>query len=164
MPRHLKIWEKLIELVTLTLEVRAHTALHVLKGAVVKVLDAKWTSGVSVNEGHGRLTVQYNRKPTDEEIKLIEEKANEKIVEDAPIEVLEMDRSTAEERWGDLIYDVFPIPETVTRLSICHIPDWNVNACNKEHTLTTGEIGSIKLTKVRFRNSKKLLEVSFDIE
>jgi len=164
MPRYLKTGKNILKPFTLSLEVRAHTALHVLKGAIVKVLGAKWTSGVSVKGGHGRLTVQYNRKPTDEEIKLIEEKANEKIVENVLIEVLEMDRSKAEERWGDLIYDVFPIPETVTRLSICHIPDWNVNACNKEHTLTTGEIGSIKLTKVRFRNSKKLLEVSFDIE
>ena len=164
MPRHLKTEKNIMELSKLALEVRAHTALHVLKGAIVKVLGAKWTSGVSVKGGHGRLTVQFHRKPTEEEIKLIEQKANEKILEDAPVEVLELDRGVAEERWGDLIYDVFPIPETVTRLSICHIQDWNVNACNKEHTKTTGEIGTLKITKARYRNSKKLLEVSYDIQ
>ncbi|HDD31371.1 MAG TPA: alanyl-tRNA editing protein, partial [Thermococcus litoralis] len=43
------------------------------------------------------------------------------------------------------------------------IDGWNVNACNKEHTKTTGEIGRIKIKKVRFRKSKELLEISFDI-
>ncbi|MDK2869043.1 MAG: alanyl-tRNA synthetase [Pyrococcus sp.] len=62
------------------IEVRTHTALHVLKGAVVKVLgkDAKWTAGVYVNGNHGRLTVKFNRKPTQEEIREIERLANEK--------------------------------------------------------------------------------------
>ena len=42
-------------------EVRTHTALHVLKGAVVKVLGAEWTAGVAVDGSHGRLTVQFSR-------------------------------------------------------------------------------------------------------
>lgn len=147
----------------MSVEVRTHTALHVLKGAVVKVLGAKWTAGVSVSGSHGRLTVQFDRKPTDEELAKVEELANAKIREDARIEVLELDRPEAEERWGDTIYDLFPLPASITRLSVFHLPDWNVNACNKEHTLTTGEIGSIKITKTRFRASKQLLEISYDI-
>jgi alanyl-tRNA synthetase len=147
----------------MSVEVRTHTALHVLKGAVVKVLGAKWTAGVSVGGSHGRLTVQFDRKPTDEELARVEELANAKIQEDAPIEVLGLGRPEAEERWGDAIYDVFPLPASITRLSVFHLPDWNVNACNKEHTATTGEIGSIKVTKARFRASKQLLEISYDI-
>jgi len=144
-------------------EVRAHTALHVLKGAVVKVLGAEWTAGVSVSGSHGRLTVQFDRKPADGEISEIEELTNAKIREDARIEVLELDRADAEEKWGDAIYDLFPLPASITRLMVFHLPGWNVNACNKEHTASTGEIGSIKITKSRFRASKQLLEISFDI-
>jgi len=147
----------------MSLENRTHTALHVLKGAAAKVLGVKWTTGVNVNGNHGRLTVQCDRKPTDEEILRIQKEANSKIQENVPIEVLEMDRGEAEERWGDLIYDVFPIPESITRLSICHIKDWNVNACNKNHTGTTGEIGELKVSKARFRNAKKVLEISYNI-
>jgi alanyl-tRNA synthetase len=147
----------------MSVEVRTHTALHVLKGAVVKVLGAKWTAGVSVSGYHGRLTVQFDRKPTDEELAKVEELANAKIQEDARIEVLELDRPEAEERWGDAVYDLFPLPASITRLSVFHLPDWNVNACNKEHTAATGEIGSIKITKARFRASKQLLEISYDI-
>jgi alanyl-tRNA synthetase len=147
----------------MSVEVRTHTALHVLKGAVAKVLDVKWTAGVSVKDSHGRLTVQSDEKPTDEEIARIEAKANAKIKEDAPIEIFEMDRAKAEKRWGDAIYDLFPLPASITRLSIFHLPGWNVNACNKEHTKTTGEIGSLRIYKTRFRATKKLLEISFDV-
>ncbi len=145
------------------IEVRTHTALHVLKGAVAKVLDVKWTAGVSVDGNHGRLTVQSDNKPTDEEIARIEAEANAKIEEDAPIEIFEMDRAEAEKRWGDAIYDLFPLPASITRLSIFHLPGWNVNACDKEHTKTTGEIGSLRINKTRFRATKKLLEISFDV-
>ncbi len=147
----------------MSVEVRTHTALHVLKGAVVKVLGAKWTASVYVKGSHGRLTVQFGRKPTPEEVALIEEEANKKIREDAPVEELEMERSEAESRWGDAIYDLFPLPASITRLKILHIPGWNVNACNKAHTKTTGEIGSLRIVKTRYRRSKQLLEISFNI-
>mgnify|MGYP001024340121 CR=1 FL=1 len=147
----------------LSVEVRTHTALHVLKGAVVKVLGAKWTAGVYVEGSHGRLTVQFERKPRDKELILIEQEANRKIVKNAPIEEIELNRVEAERRWGDAIYDLFPLPASIARLRILHISGWNVNACNKAHVKTTGEIGSLKVTKVRYRDAKQLLEISFDI-
>jgi len=148
----------------LTIETRTHTALHVLKGAVVKVLDARWTTGVHVKGNHGRLALQYDRKPTPEEVTRIEELANSKIKEDAPVEVTDMERTEAEELWGDAIYDLFPMPSAITRLTILHIPDWNVNACNKQHTQTTAQIGRLTITKTRHRATKRLLEISYDIQ
>lgn len=152
-------------------DVRTHTALHVLKGAVVKVLgrDALWTASTYVNGKHGRLVVQFNRKPTDEEIKAIEELANAKIQEDLKVEVVVMGRKQAEETYGEVIYDVFKVPEEVKELYIVIVRDvdgsvWNINACNKQHLPSTRPIGRIKLGKVRFRQSKNLLELPFDIE
>jgi alanyl-tRNA synthetase len=149
----------------MSVETRTHTALHVVKGAIVKVLgdDAKWTAGVSVDGSHGRITIQFNRKPTDEEIAEIERLANLKIEEDQPIEMHAMSRADAEARWGTLIYDLFPLPEHITELQIFHLPGWNVNACNKEHTSSTGAVGPLAISKTRYRNSKQLLEVSFDL-
>jgi len=147
------------------MEVKTHTALHVLKGAVVKVLgeEAKWTASVYVSGKHGRLTVKFNRKPTKEEIKEIERLANEKIRENVSVEVYELPRDDAEKRFGKEIYDLFPLPEEIRTLKVVVIEGWNINACKKEHTKTTGEIGQIKIRKVRFRKSKGLLEISFDV-
>ena len=148
----------------MTIETRTHTALHVLKGAVVKVLGARWTAGVHVKGNHGRLTLQYNRKPTPEEVTRIEELTNSKIMEDAPVEVTDMERTEAEELWDDAIYDLFPIPPAITQLRILNILDWNVNACNKQHTPTTAQIGRLTISKTRYRATKKLLEISYDIQ
>jgi len=145
-------------------EVRTHTALHVLKGAVYKVLGAKWTTGVSVKDNHGRLVVEQDRKPTEDEIGEIERLVNMKISEDTQVEVHQIKRDAAEKRWGDFIYDKFPLPEHIKEIQVFHLPDWNVNACNKEHTETTGQIGKLKISKTRYRNSKNRLEISFDIE
>lgn len=150
----------------MSIEVRTHTALHIVKGAIVKVLgpDAKWSTSAAVDGGHGRIAVEFNRKPTDAEINEIQSKIDQKIAEDAEIEIHELSRREAEERWGDWIYDKFPLPEHIQQLSVFYLPDWNVNACNKKHTQTTGQVGKIKITKTRYRNSKQVLEVSYDIE
>ncbi len=147
------------------MEVRTHTALHVLKGAAVKVLGdkARWTASTYVKGNHGVLMVKFDRKPTPEEIETIERLANEKIRENVPIKVYELPREQAEKRFGDDMYDLFPVPEKVKTLKVVVIDGWNVNACNKEHTKTTGEIGEIKIRKVRFRKSKELLEISFEV-
>jgi len=146
-------------------EVRTHTALHVVKGAVVKVLGegAKWTASTYVKGNRGVLTVKFDRKPTPEEIAEIERLANEKVRENAPVKVYELPRDEAEERFGEDMYDLFPIPPEVKTLKVVVIEGWNVNVCNKEHTKTTGEIGEIKIRKVRFRRNKGLLEISFDV-
>ncbi|NJD98417.1 alanyl-tRNA editing protein [Thermococcus sp. LS1] len=146
-------------------EVRTHTALHVVKGAVVKVLGegAKWTASVYVGGNRGRLTVKFDKKPTPEEVAEIERLANEKVKENAPVQVYELPRDEAEERFGEDMYDLFPIPPEVKTLKVVVIEDWNVNACKEGHTATTGEIGRIKIRKVRFRKSKELLEISFDV-
>lgn len=145
-------------------EVRAHTALHVVKGAVVKVLNAKWTASVYVRENHGVLTVKYDRKPTEEEVEEIERLANQKVGESVPIKLYELPREEAEKIFGEEMYDLFPVPESVKTLKVVVIEGWNVNACNKEHTKTTGEVGRIIIRKTRFRKSKGLLEISFDVE
>ena len=147
----------------MSLEVRTHTALHVVKGALAKTLGVQWTTGVAVDGGHGRIAVEFDRKPTDEELAETQRLVDLKIREDAPIEVLELSRREAEARFGDYIYDKFPLPESIQTLRVFHLPGWNVNACNKEHTRTTGEVGKVTITKIRYRGGKGVLEVSFDV-
>ena len=89
---------------------------------------------------------------------------NLKIMENAEIKVIKLPRSRAEEIYGDIIYDLYPVSSDVNELFIVIIENWNINACNKEHTPSTGYIGRIKIRKFRFRRSKQLLEISFDIE
>ena len=144
--------------------VRTHTALHVVKGAARRILGTKWTAGVHVEGLHGRLTLKCDRQPTETELQNVQSLANEKIDANVEVHELEMDRAEAVAKWGEDIYDLFPIPAGITRLRILHIHDWNVNACKEAHTKRTGEILAIRLGKARYRAGKQLLEIPFDVK
>jgi len=143
--------------------IKIDSALHVLKGAVQKVLNATITTNVYAENDHGRLTVEFNRNPSQEEIQEIENQANSKIKENVPIQVLDMQREQAEQQFGNKIYDKFPIPAHIKNLKVVVIDNWNWNCCIGQHFSKTGEIGTIKITKIRFRNSRNELEISFDV-
>lgn len=144
-------------------EIRTHSALHVVKGAVQSVLGAKWTSSTYVSGRHGRLTVQFERMPTSQEMERIERAADQKVAEKVEILEFEMDKEEAENHFGDQIYDLFPLPSSITRLKLVRIPDWNINCCVERHVDNTSLVGPIKLGKPRFRNSRKELEIEFDL-
>ncbi len=145
-------------------EVRTHSAVHVLKGAVQSVLGAKWTSSTYVSGRHGRLTVQFGRMPTPQELEKVEDAANQKVSEGAEIVEFEMEKDEAEKHFGDQMYDLFPLPSSVTRLKIVRIQDWNINCCVERHVESTSQIGQIKLGNPRFRNSRRELELEFDLQ
>lgn len=144
-------------------EIRAHSAVHVLKGAVQNVLGAKWTTSTFVSGRHGRLVVQFERAPTEAELGKIEQAANRKVSEGAEMLEFEMEKEEAERHFGNQIYDLFPLPSTVTRLKIVRIPDWNINCCIERHLDNTTLVGTIRLGKHGFRNSRKELELEFDL-
>lgn len=144
-------------------DARTHTGLHVLKGAVQSVLGAKTTTSTFVSDRHGRLTVSFGRKPTDEELERIEQAANAKVSEGAEVLEFEMERAEAESHFGKEIYDAFPVPQEIVILKIVRIPDWNVNSCAEEHSETTSEVGRFKLGRARFRNARGELELEFDL-
>ena len=139
------------------------SALHVLKGAVQKVLDTPLTTSVYAEGNNGRLTVEYGGDVTEEQIRDIEALANQKIAEDAPIESMEMDREEAERKFGNAMYDKFPVPSHVRRLTIARIEGWNINCCLGPHVKSTGEIGPLKITRHRARPARKELEISFEV-
>jgi alanyl-tRNA synthetase len=139
------------------------SALHVLKGAVQKVLDTPLTTSVYAEGDKGRLTVEYDGDPSEEQIKDIESLANQKIAEDAPIEMMEMDREEAERKFGNAMYDKFLVPAHVRCLTIASIEGWNVNCCLGPHVKTTGEIGPLKITHHMARPARKELEISFEV-
>ncbi len=139
------------------------SALHVLKGAVQKVLGATLTTSVFAEGNKGRLTVEFDRNPSDEEMERVLEEANLKIAENIPIEMFRMDRTEAEGRFGPIIYDKFPVPDHVKVLTLTRIEDWNINCCMGPHHQTTGEVPKISIRKWRHRPSRVELEISFGV-
>jgi len=148
------------------------TALHVLKGAVVRVLNTPITTSTDCkNKTKAKLAVEYNlpNKPSEEQVMEIEDLANKKIRENVEVEQFRMDKKEAEEKYrkepvnNTFIYDKFPVPDTVSTLALLHIKDWNINCCPSEHLQKTGGLGALKILQLNHRPQKNELEFSFEI-
>jgi len=149
-----------------------NTALHVLKGAIVKVLHTPLTTGTEAQKkNEGRISVEYSldNAPTKEQLNKIEELANDKIKEKVEIKYFKMERSAAEEKYSKnlvnetYIYDKFPVPPEIKEVNIVEIPDWNVNCSAGPLLSNTGEIKPIKIKRTNHRATKKELEFVFEL-
>ena len=143
-------------------EVRTHSALHVLKGAAVRVLGPCKTSSARVRGQHGTLTLDSERNPTLEEVHAIEDAANRKIAENSEVLQFEMERQEAEGHFGAAISGASPDPN-VTLLTILRIPDWEVDCCAERHVDTTGELGGLRIDRAAFIAADRLLEIEFHL-
>jgi len=111
-------------------DISTDTALHILKGAIVKVLNTPLTTTVECkSHTKGKLSVEYElpEVPSDAIVREIEELANQKVKENVDIEIIKIGRKEAEEKYrrepvnNTFIYDKFPVPDSVTELSLVHI-------------------------------------------
>jgi alanyl-tRNA synthetase len=147
-----------------TPEVRAHSAVHVLKGAVTKVLGPKRFTFALVSGGQaGVLKAKSDSAPTPQEVSKIQVAANNKVSEDADILDFEMDRQEAEGHFGTNIYDLCPAPEAGALLHIVRIEDWEVSCCSQAHVGSTGSIGAVKVDKVEYDDARKEIEFRFHL-
>jgi alanyl-tRNA synthetase len=140
-------------------EVRAHSAVHVLKGAVTKVLGPKRFTFAQT----GVLKVTSEGAPTKQEVGKIEAAANRKIAEDAEILEFRMDRQEAEGHFGTGIYDFAPAPQVETLLKIVRIPEWDASYCPQAHVDSTGSIGAIRIDRASFEEAGRELELRFHL-
>jgi Ser-tRNA(Ala) deacylase AlaX len=111
----------------------------------------------------GTLVVEFDKDPTTDEVRAIEDGANGKILENSEVLQFEMERKEAEGHFGESISEAFPDPQ-VTLLTILRIPDWEVDCCAESHVDSTGEIAWLKIDNVGFTKASKLLEIGFHIQ
>ena len=140
-------------------EVRSHSAMHVLKGAVTKVLGPRRF----VFGEDGVLKFKSERPPTPQELGRIGAAANRKIAEDAEVLEFEMDRQEAEGHFGTGIYELSPAPGPGDLLRIVRIHDWEASCCPREHVESTGSIGAIRIDGATFDDAAKEAAIRFHI-
>lgn len=140
-------------------EIRTHSAIHVLKGAVTKVLGPRRF----VLGENGVLKLKADGEPTPEEIGKIGAAANNEISEDAEILEFDMDRQEAEGHFGIGIYDLYPAPGPDELLNIVRIQDWEVSYCPQEHVETTDSIGMIRIDGATFDGTRKEAAIRFHL-
>jgi alanyl-tRNA synthetase len=140
-------------------ETRAHSAVHVLKGAVTKVLGPRRF----VFGENGVLKLKADGPPTPQEVGKIGAAANRKISEDAEILEFEMDRQEAEGHFGTGIYDLSSAPGPGELLKIVRMQDWEASYCPHAHAESTGSIGAIRIDGATFDDAAKEVVIRFHL-
>jgi len=142
-----------------TPEVRAHSATHVLRGAVTKVLGPRRFTFAQ----DGLLKFESHEMPTEEELSRIEVAANNKVAEDAEVLEFSMERQEAEGHFGTGIFDLCPAPGAGELLNVVRIQDWDAGCCTQKHVDTTGSIGALKIDRAGYDDRAKEVELRFHL-
>jgi len=123
-----------------------HSGQHILSAAFEKLWDA---DTVSFNLGDEICSIDIMKDNiTSEEIKKVEELANDIVLKNMPIEVYFVER----EKIGKL--NLRKLPPQKGKIRIVEVKDFDVCACCGTHCRTTGEIGLIKILKWENRGAK----------
>ena len=104
-----------------------------------------WQHSAFKEEDYGRLDITHFAKLTDEDVRKIEDAANDMVMKDFPVNVSYLPRKEAEAKYGFRLFQGGVVPSRTLR--IVNIADWDVEACGGTHTNTTGQVGFIKVMR-----------------
>jgi len=125
---------------------RIHTATHLLNGASRHVLGPwVWQHSAFKEEDYGRLDITHFAKLSDDDVRRIENTANDMVMKNYPVMISYLPRREAEAKYGFRLFQGGVVPSKVLR--IVNINNWDVEACGGTHTDTTGQVGFIKVMR-----------------
>lgn len=132
------------------LKMQHHTGEHIVSGLIC---ERYGYSNVGFHLGRDAVTMDFNGPISREELKEIEEKANDIITQNIELEVLYPSR----EELGSIFYR--SKMEIEGQVRIVRIPGVDSCACCAPHVKQTGEVGMIKL--IGMQNYKGGVRISF---
>jgi Predicted metal-dependent hydrolases related to alanyl-tRNA synthetase HxxxH domain len=123
---------------------RMHTAQHVVSKVVLDVFGAQ-TAGNQIHTGRSRIDFEP-ADFSDEDVTVIEERANVALEQDLPVEKKQMARDEAEAQTpeGRGLLDL--IPDHVDPLRMVKIGDFDLCPCGGTHVDRLGEVGRVRIT------------------
>ncbi len=123
-----------------------HTSTHIINGISRKLLGNHiWQAGAAKFEDKSRLDITHYESLTDEQLKKIEEKANDVIKKDLKVRKYFLPRTEAEKKFGFSVYQGGAVPGK--NLRIVDIEGLDVEACGGTHLDRTSEAEQIKIIK-----------------
>ncbi|MBA3953868.1 alanine--tRNA ligase [Candidatus Dependentiae bacterium] len=123
-----------------------HTATHLLQAALITFLGkGVKQSGSVVTPDYLRFDFTYHENLTPEQIVLIEDLVNKKILENLPVKTEHTNLKEATSRGVIAFFGEKYNPEQVR---VIEIPGFSAELCGGTHVRATGDIGLFKITEV----------------
>ena len=126
------------------MEVKYHTATHLLNAALKKVLgEDSHQRGSNITPERLRFDFSHNGKLTDEEKQAVEDLVNDYIAQDIPVEHLEMNKDEALKMGAEAMF----LDKYGDIVSVYKIGDISIELCGGPHVEHTGVLGHFKIKK-----------------
>lgn len=124
-----------------------HSTTHMVNAAAREIFGEHiYQAGAKKDLEKGRLDITHYEKPERETVREIEASVREIIREDHSINVIELPKSEAEQKYGFRIYQGGAPPGNEIRLIA--IEDLDIEACGGTHLVSTGNAGEFYITDV----------------
>ena len=124
-------------------KMRAHTGVHLLYGALEKVLnrnDIK-QAGSYVDEDYWRLDFNADKPLTNEQIKQVEDLVNNWIYQAIPVEIFETTLDEAIKKWAKAFFD----EKYWEKVRVINIPWADIQLCGWTHSPNTSFLWAFKI-------------------
>ena len=126
------------------MEVKYHTATHLLNAALKKVLgDHVHQKGSNITAERMRFDFSHNEKMTQEEKQEVEDLVNKYIKDAIPVEKLEMNKEDAIKMGAEAMF-MDKYGDIVTVYKIGNV---SIELCGGPHVKNTSELGKFKIKK-----------------
>ena len=136
---------------------RMHSAEHILNQTMVRMFNCGRAFSAHIEKKKSKCDYHFDRNITAEEIVQIENKVNEVIKSDLPIQEKILNREEA----GKVV-SLARLPEDAgDKVRIIAIGDYDVCPCSGIHARTTSEIGEFKIISTDY--SSGILRIRFKI-
>ncbi len=123
-----------------------HTATHLLQAALIELLGKQVRqSGSVVTPEYLRFDFTYHKNLTPDQIRLVENRVNKKIMDNIPVDIFYSSLKEATDKGVIAIFGEKYQPEKVR---VIDIPDFSAELCGGTHVPATGDIGPFKITEV----------------
>jgi len=123
-----------------------HTATHLLQAALIEVLGkGVRQSGSVVEPDYLRFDFTSLENLSNDQIRLVEDLVNKKIMEDIPVKI---EQSTLKEATGKGVIAFFGEKYNPEKVRVVQVPGFSAELCGGTHVNSTGEIGVFKITEV----------------
>lgn len=136
----------------------AHSAEHILNGTMDKMFHCGRAFSAHVERKKSKLDYHLPAPLTEEQIKTVEDKVNEIIVSDLPVQMEIADKNSLGER-----FDLSRLPDdTSEKVRIVHIGDYDECLCVGQHVEHTAQIGHFRISSTRYQDGVQRIVFRLD--
>jgi len=123
-----------------------HTGVHIIGGTARELLGPHiWQAGSNKGQKYARIDLTHHSRIDRDFLDKIEDRANEIISENIPVEKIVIGRAEADAQFGFDIYQGGP--PKYDEIRIIKIGDFDVQACGGTHHNSVGEVGELRIIR-----------------